>query len=61
MRNGINSYLPLNLNLFGKEKESLIKQIILGPKCTQSIEELREFLLSNGYDTNISKSEIQIL
>ena len=61
MRNGINSYLPLNLNLFGKEKGSLIKQIILGPKCTQSIEELKDFLLSNGYDTNISKSEIQIL
>ena len=61
MRNGINSYLSLDLNLFGEEKRRVIKQIMLGPKSTQSINELKDFLLANGYSADILKSGIHIM
>ena len=38
MRNGINSYLSLNLSLLGPVKKGFIKKIVLGPKCTQNID-----------------------
>lgn len=61
MRNGINSYLKLNLSLFGKEKNKIIKEIKLGPKCTQSELELSEFLSKYGYSPKITKSQIKII
>lgn len=60
MRNGINSYLKLDLNLFGKDKNQVIKEIKLGPKCTQDEEELHNFLYQNGYSPIITKSKINI-
>ena len=60
MRNGINSYLKLDLNLFGKDKNQVIKEIKLGPKCTQDEEELHNFLYQNGYSPTITKSKINI-
>lgn len=43
MRNGINSYLSLDLNLLGDSHVSVIEEIILGPKSTQDINELKDF------------------
>ncbi len=60
MRNGINSYLKLDLNLFGKDKNRVIKEIKLGPKCTQDEEELFDFLFQHGYYPVITKSKINI-
>ena len=60
MRNGINSYLSLDLSLLGNKKENLIKKIILGPKSTQNVEELNAFLKKNGFETTIHKSQIEI-
>ena len=60
MRNGINSYLTLNLSLLGDSKTKLIKEIILGSKCKQDPKELKDFLCFYGYDVEIRKSEISI-
>ena len=60
MRNGINSYLKLDLNLFGKDKSKIIKSIRLGPKCVQDIDTLEEFLSHFGYNPTITKSKICI-
>ena len=60
MRNGINSYFKLDLNLFGKDKVNLIKEIILGPNCNQDEEELKGFLSKHGYNPEIRKSKIKI-
>ncbi|MBR3779354.1 MAG: hypothetical protein IKL13_06530 [Clostridia bacterium] len=60
MRNGINSYLSLDLSLLGPVKKRFIKKIVLGPKCTQNIEELSTFLNSHGFSTTIEKSNIEI-
>lgn len=60
MRNGINSYLKLDLNLFGKDKDKIIKEIKLGPKCMQDEDELLNFLSAHGYKPIITKSKINI-
>lgn len=60
MRNGINSYFKLDLNLFGKDKVNLIKEIILGPNCNQDEEELKGFLSKHGYNPEVRKSKIKI-
>lgn len=60
MRNGINSYLSLDLKLFGKDKCKLIKEIILGPSCNQDINELKSFLSAFGFNPIIKKSNINI-
>ena len=60
MRNGINSYLSLDLSLLGEAKEQFIKKIILGPRCIQNIEELKGFLRANGFSASILKSNIEI-
>ena len=60
MRNGINSYLKLDLNLFGKDKNKIIKEIKLGPRCTQDEDELISFLSHYGYSPTITKSNINI-
>ena len=60
MRNGINSYLSLNLSILEQKKEKIIKKIILGPKSTQNIEELDSFLKKHGFTTTIDKSKIEI-
>ena len=61
MRRGINSYLSFDLALLGAAKSSFIKEIILGPKCTQNACELNDFLLANGFNTTIHKSKIEIV
>ncbi len=61
MRRGINSYLSLDLTLLGTTKSNFIKEIILGPKCTQNIGELNDFLLVNGFSTIVRKSKIEII
>lgn len=61
MRRGINSYLSLDLALLGAAKSGFIKEIILGPKCTQNTGELNAFLLANGFCTTIHKSKIEIV
>ncbi len=60
MRNGINSYFRLDLNLFGKDKYKLIKEVVLGPCCAQDEGELRGFLNKHGYNPTIKKSKINI-
>ena len=60
MRNGINSYLKLDLNLFGKDRDKIIREIKIGPKCTQDEEELFDFLFQYGYSPVITKSKIDI-
>lgn len=57
MRRGINSYLSLDLALLGAAKSGFIKEVILGPKCTQSTGELNDFLSANGFRTTIRKSQ----
>ena len=58
MRNGINSYISLDLGLVDKRK--FIKEIILGPKCKQDIKELQNFLNDYGYNVAVRKSSIEI-
>lgn len=60
MRNGINGYLSFSLSLLGDRKPEIIKEIVLGPKCTQDPKELKAFLSYYGYDIEIRKSEIAI-
>lgn len=60
MRNGINGYIPFKLSVLGKKKLEIIKEIILGPKCTQDPKELKAFLSHYGYDVEIRKSKISI-
>lgn len=60
MRNGINSYLSLDLLLLGDAKKHIIKEIVLGPKCKQDEEELENFMLSNGFSAKIRRSKIDI-
>lgn len=60
MRNGINSYLSLDLSLLGTMKKHFIKKIILGPRCTQNIEELAGFMETNGFSANIEHSCIEV-
>ena len=40
--------------------KTIIKEIILGPKCTQDPKELKAFLSYYGYNIKIRKSEIAI-
>ena len=61
MRRGINSYLSLDLALLGAAKSGFIKEVILGPKCTQNTSELNGFLWANGFRTTIRKSKIEIV
>ena len=58
MRNGINSYLSLDLNLLGDSHVSVIEEIILGPKSTQDINELKDFCKKNGFTPLIKKSDV---
>ena len=60
MRNGINGYIPFKLFVLGERKAEIIKEIILGPKCTQDPKELKAFLSQYGYKIEIRKSEIDI-
>ena len=47
--------------LFDKfDPKEIIKEIILGPKCTQNPKELKAFLSHYGYDVEIRRSEISI-
>ena len=60
MRNGINGYIPFKLSVLGERRPEIIKEIILGPKCTQDPKELKAFLSYYGYNIKIRKSEIAI-
>lgn len=60
MRNGINSYIPFKLSFLGEQKREIIKEIILGPKCTQDPKELKAFLYHYGYNVKVTKSQIEI-
>ena len=60
LRNGITSFMKLDLNLFGDSKNKIIREIQLGPKCPQDEDELKSFLSCYGYSPIISKSSIRI-
>ena len=61
MRNGINSYLSLDLSLLGDGMESIIKEVIIGPKCMQNSEELKNFCKANGFSVTVKRSKIEIV
>jgi len=44
---GIAKSRKLDLNLFGKDRDKIIKEIKLGPKCTQDEDELFDFFYFN--------------
>ena len=42
---------------FEKSSKSMIKEIIIGPKCKVRENDIKTFLISNGIDCQISKSK----